>query len=119
MDIYNINNEGYTALHAAANAGNLEMVQFFINLGIERDMYYSIYNFINIVDVYRNTALHIAINKNMLGIIKILIENGANVNLLNNMIKFNDETIAQIADLIKNKNYDALARLLVEKASEM
>ena len=119
VDIYNINHEGYTALHAAANAGNLEMVQFFINLGIERDMYYSIYNFINTVDANKHTALHVAINKNMLGIIKILIENGADVNLLNNMINFNDETIARIADLIKNKNYDALAIYLVEKAFGM
>lgn len=112
------NDKKYIALHAAVEEGNTNIVDFLFKY-VNEIAFLDFYKFIDAVDKDGNTALHIAMNKNSLEIIKILIENGANVNVLNNIIDFNNETKSQIEDLKKNENYDELAKYLVEKRVEM
>ena len=111
------NDKKYTALHAAVEGGHTPIVEFLINNKQEKD-FFNFNQFRDAVDKNGNTALHIAISTNSLGIIKILIENGADENLLNNIINFNNETKEVIARLKENKNYKELARYLVELYSE-
>ena len=117
--IYDINNKNYTALLAAVYNGHTSIVDFLIK-HVNENEFFNFNKFIDADDISGNTSLHLAVYNNSIEIIKILIENGANVNVLDNIINFNlvldNKTIAsQIADLKENKNYDKLAKYLIEK----
>ena len=73
IDIASTNNEGLNALHYAAISGMDNSVIYLLNMGLDP----------NIQDIHGNTALHYAVKYNQIRIIKKLIQNGANKNILN------------------------------------
>ena len=73
IDIASTNNEGLNALHFAAISGMDNSVIYLLNMGLNP----------NLQDVHGNTALHYAVKYNQTRIIKKLIQNGADKNILN------------------------------------
>ena len=73
IDIASKNNDGLNALHFASISGMDNSVIYLLNMGLDP----------NIQDIHGNTALHYAVKYNQIRIIKKLIQNGANKNILN------------------------------------
>ena len=73
MDLTSTNNEQLNALHFAAISGMDNSVIFLLNMGLNP----------NLQDMHGNTALHYAVKYNQIRIIKKLLQNGANKNILN------------------------------------
>ena len=73
MDLTSTNNEQLNALHFAAISGMDNSVIFLLNMGLNP----------NLQDIHGNTALHYAVKYNQIRIIKKLLQNGANKNILN------------------------------------
>ena len=73
IDIASKNNDGLNALHFAAISGMDNSVIYLLNMGLDP----------NIQDINGNTALHYAVKYNQIRIIKKLIQNGADKNILN------------------------------------
>ena len=74
IDINSVNYEKLNALHFAAISGMDNSVIFLLNMGIDP----------NIKDQQGNTALHYAVKNGHTRIIKKLLQNGANSNIVNN-----------------------------------
>ena len=74
IDITSTNYEKLNALHFAAISGMDDSVIFLLNMGLDP----------NIKDIHGNTALHYAVKNNHSRIVKKLIQNGADKNILNN-----------------------------------
>ena len=73
IDISSTNNDQLNALHFAAISGMDNSVIYLLHLGLDP----------NIQDIHGNTALHYAVKYNQIRIIKKLIQNGADKNILN------------------------------------
>ena len=73
IDISSINNEGLNAMHFAAISGMDNSVIYLLNMGLDP----------NLQDFQGNTALHYAVKYSQIRIIKKLLQNGANKNILN------------------------------------
>ena len=73
MDLTSTNNEQLNALHFAAISGMDNSVIFLLNMGLNP----------NLQDIHGNTALHYAVKYNQIRIIKKLLQNGADKNILN------------------------------------
>ena len=73
IDISSTNNDQLNALHFAAISGMDNSVIYLLHLGLDP----------NIQDIHGNTALHYAVKYNQIHIIKKLIQNGADKNILN------------------------------------
>ena len=74
IDINSVNYEKLNALHFAAISGMDNSAIFLLNMGIDP----------NIKDQQGNTALHYAVKNGHTRIIKKLLQNGANSNIVNN-----------------------------------
>ena len=73
IDLTSSNNDNLNALHFAAISGMDNSVIYLLNMGLNP----------NLKDIHGNTALHYAVKYNHIRIIKKLIQNGANKNILN------------------------------------
>lgn len=63
----------YTPLHAAASSGQMTVVKFLLELGVEVDA----------VNVHGNTALHIACLNGQDPVVSELLQFGASINAVN------------------------------------
>ena len=73
IDIDSVNDDGMTALHFAAEAGDGLILRLLLDYGA----------LINVVDHQGNSPLHLAANKNAFTVAQDLIDNGADVSLIN------------------------------------
>jgi len=70
--LYVQNSDFYTyPLHTAAYAGNLHVIRFFINKGLD----------VNLLNSEKLSALHVAIRANKVACARVLIEAGANITI--------------------------------------
>jgi len=90
---------GRHLVHLAAENGNIELLEFLLNLGGSID--------INIKDDKDYSAIHIAVLSGNLKFIKVLLEKGVNVNEMN----YNGNTPLHIA---AKKGKDEIIRFLIE-----
>ena len=73
IDLASTNHDKLTALHFAAISGQDNSVIYLLNLGLNP----------NLQDIHGNTPLHYAVKYSQIRIIKKLIQNGADKNILN------------------------------------
>ena len=96
IDISSTNNDQLNALHFAAISGMDNSVIYLLHLGLDP----------NIQDIHGNTALHYAVKYNQIRIIKKLIQNGADKNILNKN-KISPATLArespELTDIFQKK----------------
>ncbi|MCE2993293.1 MAG: ankyrin repeat domain-containing protein, partial [Candidatus Jidaibacter sp.] len=77
VNVNAVNNDGHSALHWAADSGNMAIVKLLIK---EAAAVNAVDKAVNAVDKYGDTPLHWAIRANHTAVVELLIETGAKVN---------------------------------------
>ncbi|WP_308150022.1 ankyrin repeat domain-containing protein [Spiroplasma sp. AdecLV25b] len=91
----------YSPLHLAANSGNYELVRAILSWGVD----------INVVDGLGANALFIAAYQENIAIVKYLLANGANINIL-------ADDVSTIEMLIEKNNHEIL-QLLIDSGADV
>ncbi|WP_375316785.1 ankyrin repeat domain-containing protein [Spiroplasma endosymbiont of Virgichneumon dumeticola] len=91
----------YSPLHSAANSGNYELVRAILSWGVD----------INVVDGLGANALFIAAYQENIAIVKYLLANGANINIL-------ADDVSTIEMLIEKNNHEIL-QLLTDSGADV
>lgn len=132
-----LDNNATTALHRAVTYGYLDMVRLLINNGADINtnggnilisaidypeiVYFLIEKGINLNSNVGGTALNIAIEKNYLDVAKLLIEKGADINVVRHIYDHNDERSYSYFPLHISlvKDLPDLVNLLIEKGADV
>ncbi|KAJ8688116.1 hypothetical protein QAD02_023911 [Eretmocerus hayati] len=106
--------KGLNSLFYATISGNKDVARRLIDAGLN-------VNHVNKTDVYRGltkplTVLHVAIEKNDVDMVKFLLEQKANPNLMNDKVE--DSTLA-LAAVMDHQNIQPITRLLLSYGANM